>query len=178
MIGRLAFPIFAYVLVEGFIYTKNINKYLLRLGIFALVSEVPFDLAYSGKWFSLELQNIYFTLFMGLLMLVLIAKTDKAWVQSVIGILTCVVAFLLKTDYDAVGILTIWLFFYFRGRKKASTILLAILMIAVNWLQGFATLAMIPISAHNHKRGPKLKFFFYLFYPVHFLILVLVHRML
>ena len=52
MIGRLAFPIFAYVLVEGFFYTKNINKYLLRLGVFAIVSEVPFDLAYSGKWFS------------------------------------------------------------------------------------------------------------------------------
>jgi TraX protein. len=82
-IGRLAFPIFCFLLVEGFLHTRNKSKYAIRLGIFALISEIPFDLAFEGKMFSWGHQNVFFTLLIGLIVmagfeLVRVSK-DKKW---------------------------------------------------------------------------------------------------
>ena len=68
IIGRISFPIFAYVLAEGIYYTKDITKYMLRLGIFALLSEIPYDLAVMGSVLEFSHQNVFFTLFFGVLM--------------------------------------------------------------------------------------------------------------
>lgn len=77
MIGRLGFPIFCFLLVEGFQRTRNLKKYALRLAAFALISEIPFDLAFKGEIFYMGYQNVYFTLLFGLLALCCIDYVDK-----------------------------------------------------------------------------------------------------
>ncbi len=76
-VGRIAFILFAYLAVEGFQHTKSRKAYLLRLGIFAFVSEIPFDLAFSEVCFNKESQNVFFTLLIGVLVL-----TVFAWVEQ------------------------------------------------------------------------------------------------
>jgi hypothetical protein len=68
-IGRIAFPIYCFLIVEGFLHTKNVKKYALRLGLFALISEIPFDLAFNRGWLDISSNNVYFTLLIGLLVI-------------------------------------------------------------------------------------------------------------
>lgn len=187
-IGRLAFPIFCFLLVEGFYHTKNVNKYLLRLGIFALISEIPFDLAFTDstyKYGFLSHQNIFFTLFIGLCVIYLMSIIEKRYSNNMImvNILDCIMvvvgcsaASFLATDYSFMGVLMIVTFYLFRERKSILTI---VLLIVNNLLGGplqlLATLSMLFICFYNGDRGPKFnKYIFYGFYPLHILILYLI----
>jgi len=182
LIGRLAFPIYAFLIVEGFYHTRNIKKYLLRLGIFALISEVPFDLAFYNKWFYGKHQNIFFTLFLGLLTIYLINMAENKYkekmlvvnlVNTAITLASCFLAVLLKTDYKFTGILLIVAFYLFRGNKLMSAITMVIL--SGNIIQAFSALSIIPISFYNGKKGRNIKYLFYVFYPAHLIILYLIH---
>ena len=174
IVGRLAFPIFAYLLVEGFIYTSDVKKYLVRLGIFALVSEIPFDLAFFGTVFAPVHQNVFFELFCGILMLYLMLKTPSKVNQIIILIAMLLISDWLCLDYGSWGLLMIYACYKFREQKILKLFLLVLFNFLMGYTQIYAGLAVIPIAFHNRQLGPKMKMFFYTFYPAHLLILFLI----
>ncbi|MEY8357250.1 TraX family protein [Lachnospiraceae bacterium 54-53] len=176
-VGRLAFPIFCFLLTEGFLHTRDVKKYGARLLVFAFISEIPFDLALFDRWFYPGYQNVYFTLFIGLCVLEWYRKTAGRPVMQLLAVLSgCGASILLKCDYNAIGILMILLFYVFHENKRLQTLYAGILA-AFESLGcfGAAVLAFIPIRMYNGKRGEtNLKYFFYWFYPVHLFFLYLV----
>lgn len=173
-VGRIAFPIFCFLLVEGFLHTKDWKKYAARLLAFALISEVPFDMAVFGAWFNPEYQNVFFTLFVGLLVLEGYRRFESSQIKQILVMLAgCVAAFLLRCDYNVFGIVLIVILYLFRNNRKYRT-LAGGLMAALESSSCFcaAALAFIPIHLYNGTRGKlRLKYLFYWFYPVHLLIL-------
>ncbi|MCC8028669.1 MAG: conjugal transfer protein TraX [Lachnospiraceae bacterium] len=189
-IGRIAFPIFVFLLVEGFYHTGNIRRYEIRLLIFALISEIPFDLAFNGTLLEFQSQNVFFTLFLGLLMLDLIKRVNEQhWKSILILVIFVAAAFLLKTDYDAGGILMIYCFYKLRNQPLLKYILLGVISLLVfGPIECWSLLAVIPLLLYNGKRGFRpdgrlyggradgagallVKYLFYIFYPAHLLIL-------
>lgn len=175
IIGRIAFPIFAYTLVEGFLHTRDVKKYMLRLGILALISEIPFDLAFYGIPFAFVHQNVFFTLFLGVLMLYLTVITPKDIRKALCVFAMILLADYLRTDYGSWGLLMILCYYEFRERKwlKYGGVA-AINMLAMGYSQVYAPLALIPIELYNGKEGLKCKTFFYGFYPVHLIVLYII----
>ena len=184
LIGRIAFPIFCFLLVEGFAHTRSVKKYALRLLGFALISEIPFNLAFEGEMFAPQYQNVFFTLFIGLLVMIgYRAVTEKLAVNKWIKLILYAallgagmrLAFFLKTDYDAIGFFCIMALYIFRRNKTAQIMAGCTGFLASCFFTGgsemTAPLAFIPIGFYNGKRGLKMKYFFYLFYPVHLLLL-------
>ena len=177
-IGRLAFPIFCFLLVEGFLHTKNVKKYALRLGLFALISEIPFDLAFNQNLLEISYQNVFFTLLIGLLVLIGQKYFEEtlpphiSWLRFIVALTGILLAQFLRTDYDAFGILLIVLLYEFRNLPKLRCITGAILML-FNSTTG--CLAFLLLWFYNGERGKQLpKYFFYAFYPAHLLVLWLV----
>lgn len=185
MIGRVAFPIFCFLLVEGFVHTGNIWKYQLRLWIFALVSEIPFDLAVFGMPLEFSYQNVFFTLGIGLMTITAIKRFAEPITSSMakrylktfaIAAVGCFIAHLLNTDYGAFGILAIVVFYELRDDKKLQTLLSAFMFV----IHEIPTVAFgfIPIYFYNGERGLRIKYFFYIFYPAHLLVLYFISRAL
>lgn len=185
-IGRLAFPIYCFCLVEGVMKTGNRKQYGCRLAVFAFLSEIPFDLGFFHKLYDPEHQNIFFTLLLGYLMIwgmdILEKKSEKLpgkmWTallsQAVLFAGVAALAEFTGCDYGAKGILAIALLYEFRFRKAVQ--ILAGCM-AFCW-EPAALLAFIPIGLYRGKRGKQNKWFFYAFYPVHLLVLYLIAQML
>lgn len=184
IIGRVAFPIYCFLLVEGMKKTRNPKKYILRLGIGILLAELPFDLLIKGG-ISWEYQSVMVTLTLGAVMLWCMHKTEKKWLKLLMILPCAILAELAKCDYGAGGIVMIAVFALF-DRPVLQTVALFL----VNWqllpsagiilfgvvvvIQLFATLAMIPIAFYNGKKlthNRVVQWGFYLFYPVHLLIL-------
>ena len=123
-VGRLAFPIFAFMAVEGYFHTHSFKKYILRLLLFAVLSEIPFDLMYGGIWFYPFHQNVIWTLLIGLSGIHLmekVRKKQKLWIFLPTAVLVMLVGSALGTvgmaDYYGAGVLTLFIFYFFRGRK-------------------------------------------------------------
>lgn len=184
-IGRISFPLFAFLLVEGYFHTSNIYKYIGRMLLFAVVSEFPYDLAFYHTVFSFEMQNIFFTMALGLIVIHLITLILNRWgfedirstiLMGLVMLVSFIISTVLRFDYMAGGILTILLFYFFRQKKAVQAVgLLVINGYLYNaGIQIFATAAMIFLWFYNGKKGKSLKYFFYLFYPIHLFLLFLV----
>jgi len=177
IVGRLAFPLFAFLIAEGYHYTSNLKLYFLRLSIFALISQYPFWLAFG---FDAGL-NIFFTLAIGLMAIHLHEKYENFIL--IIGV--AFIADLISTDYGMFGVLLIYLMHICRDDFRKMLTYIGVLYIFVFPLSGllasedsiqyfiqiFALLSFVFIGYYDGREGIKLKFLFYLFYPVHLLIL-------
>lgn len=178
LIGRVAFPIFAFLLVEGFLHTRNIKKYGIRLFLFGLLSEIPFDLAIFQTAFFGGYQNVFFTLFFALLALAAIRKweNDKFWWKSTAAVvLCCLCAEMLHSDYGAFGVAFVVLLYITRQNPFMQCVSG---ILATIW-ELTAFLAFIPIGLYNGKNGKtSYKYLFYVFYPLHLLVLYGIWRTL
>jgi hypothetical protein len=176
-IGRLAFPIFCFLLVEGYIHTHNVKRYAFRLLLFAAVSEVPFDLAFFYSPVYWGYQNIFFTLLIGVLVMYgmdwIESLTKVPVFQMLLKLLPLfagmAVAGYLKTDYSNMGVLSIGILYLFRDYGRFPQSVAGAISFA--W-EPPAMLAFIPIYFYNGKRGISIKYLFYIFYPAHLLLLV------
>ena len=202
--GRVAFPIFAFMAVEGYFHTRSFKKYILRMLLFAVLSEIPFDLMYGGTWFYPVHQNVLWTFLLSLLgvwLMEQVRKKGKTWMYLLVCVLVVLACLVLGTlcmvDYYGVGVLTVFVFYFLHGRKWwcflgqlaalywLNVELLGGLMYPVQLFgmefelcqQGLALLALIPIWLYRGRQGYHSKPFQYLcyaFYPVHMLLLVVV----
>lgn len=183
LIGRLGFPIFCFLLIEGFCHTRNVKKYAWRLFLFALLSEIPFDLGFIGRMFDEQYQNVFFTLFIGLIVLIGFRFVEEKMKQS--RVLSAVFDFLilaagmyaadwLMTDYGGMGVLTIAAMYLFRKNKVLEAGIGCGVLTAMSLNEVTSFLVLLPIKRYNGRRGWNLKWFFYIFYPVHILLLYLI----
>ncbi|MBH1940083.1 hypothetical protein I5677_04130 [Mobilitalea sibirica] len=187
-IGRLAFPIFAFLIVEGLYHTKDVYKYITRMGIFALISEIPFDLAFYGSVLEFKHQNIFFTLTLGLIVINIMHTVEEKYQKDILRIniinaaLTLAFSFLaalLNLDYQHLGILLIVGFYLFRGNKVLNVMSILIVLGYLNgdFLFGIlAACSMFFIGFYNGERGKNIKYLFYVFYPAHLVIIYLIDR--
>ena len=199
-IGRLTFPIYAFMIVEGYFHTKNIKKYVCRLLLFAVLSEIPFNLAMGSSMFYPIHQNVLwsFLIAIGLIHWNEKGKEKQIWKRILVGIASVCVGYLVGiitfVDYYHAGILMVLVFYFFKSKKWWCYLgqLVCLWYINVEMLggfsyevnilgqthfiarQGFALLALIPIWLYRGKQGyhnKVLQYSYYAFYPLHLLIL-------
>ncbi|SFH86139.1 TraX protein [Pseudobutyrivibrio sp. OR37] len=189
-VGRMAFPIYCYMLVEGFLHTRNVKKYILRLLSVAVLSEIPFDLVACGTFFSFEKNNVLWELSLGLIVLYAISEIEKKQLQPQLStFLKCAALFvgmvfaeLTNLDYGHGGICCITAMYVFSGKDKLNRLIgfatgVAILTLLCGKRELWAFLMLIPMYYYEGHRGfdnKAFRMFFYLFYPVHLLILAII----
>ena len=177
IIGRIAFPLFCFLLVEGFFKTRSRKKYLLNLLIFGVISEVPFDMFTTASFFNMNWNNVMFTLAFVLITIWIIdilkkrmqklPKTLWYFASFIIVIIMCIAAMYLSLDYEHHAILIGYFFYLFHDVP-----LLAIPFgYASMYTQPWALLGFGLTLTYNGKRGKQNKMLNYWFYPAHLLIL-------
>ena len=214
LIGRIAFPLYSFQLVVGYTYTHNIKKYISRMFIFALISQIPYSIfihIYTGTYFEL---NIFFTLATSLIcMYILSSKNINIYLKLLYISICLIIAYYLKFDYSIFGILyPLFVFVFYPFQEKfgknrfllsentnknsiikllffiAGTLTLSIVkyvklipLISTSWFIGLVLFTFIPaiiMIFFNGKKGPSLKYIFYIFYPAHLLLLELIYLLI
>lgn len=180
-VGRMAMPIFCFLAVEGFLHTRSLRKYLGRLFLFALLSEIPFELAFVGMTPDIGFQNVFFTLLLGLLAIAGIRAAGRmlwppVW-RALAGMWAVVMcggaAVVLRTDYDVAGVLAIVALYLFRRWRVLAAGLGCAALLEIP-----ALASLVPIGLYNGQRGRGNKWLFYVFYPAHILLLYALARAL
>ena len=200
-IGRISFPIFAFMIVEGYFHTSNLKKYAGRLFVFALISEIPFNLALGSRIFYPIHQNVLWSFLISLGLIhwnEKAKKSGKLWKRLVVGTASVILGYLggilTMVDFYHAGVLTVLAFYFFRGRKWYNYFGQFVTLWYINMemlggysymidimgktyflvRQSFAMLALVPIWLYSGRRGYHSKafqYFCYWFYPVHLLVL-------
>ncbi|MEQ0487737.1 TraX family protein [Anaerococcus murdochii] len=174
ILGRIAFPIFAFMVVEGFFKTKSQWKYLRNLLIFAVISEIPYDMFQSAEFVNTWSQNILWGLALGLFTIMVIDKLKDyikkrplwIFVSLLIVALSSLGSMLISSDYEYYAIIIIYLYYLFYDKKLlASGLSYLVIIKEIYAILGFAT-----VLFYNGEKGKQNKIFNYLFYPVHLLI--------
>ena len=174
-IGRISFPIFCFLLVEGFWHTGNVRKYLLRLTLFALLAEIPYDLAINGKVIDLSGQNVLFAFVIGVGMMWALRtwNTGLGSVgEAVILVMAMAVCAVVRADYSYFGPLLIYVLYRWHEIPWKRNVIMAALLF---W-EPMALWSIPIIQCYNGERGKGHKYFFYWFYPVHLLCLWAVYH--
>lgn len=204
LIGRIAFPIYAFLIAQGFLYTKNRNKYFLKVLLMAILSEIPFDMTFFNSYFYLQYQNVLITFSIVLFSLILYehlkSKGKDAYYAIMVGFLIC---FISQADYSIIGPIVIYMYYFSCKNnenykiKPLNVILIGTTLIIYEMLhaglsnpnglldfvinRGYiyigVVVATMLIIFYNTKLGPKNKIIntiFYLFYPAHIIALYLI----
>lgn len=179
-IGRIAFPIYCFLLAEGFFHTRSVWKYLRNLIIFAAISEIPFNMAVFGEVFYLKGQNVYCTLALGLCAMLLLERVSslcgrvhQVWlivIQAVIIAVFMLLGEKLEVDYNWEGIASIIMFYYLKKLQLRKDISAMAGAAAFAVYEPPAVFSFIPIYLYNGKRGRHMKYLFYAIYPIHLLL--------
>lgn len=189
-VGRLAFPLFAFMAVEGYLHTRSLKKYLLRLLMLAVISEIPFDLLVSGSVFDPMHQNVIWTIILGLCCIRAfenISADLKKMHSAVVIIASLAAAIIARVDYSSAGVLTLLAFYAFRGNTVRCRLMQLLSLAFINLVllggiefafpyQALAVLSLPIIWLYDGSQGPHngfIKAANYLFYPAHMLILAL-----
>lgn len=183
-IGRLAFPIFAFGISEGYVHTKSKKNYLMRLFLFAIASQFPFMLFRSMFTTGFAL-NIFFTLFLGLVAIIGYEQCNNKAIGLLLVVCLGLTADVLKTDYGYFGVFTIFVFHIFKENKlymNLSFIALCLLRYIPQFIKSnfyipyallclFTILSLVFINLYNGKKGKDAKYILYCFYPAHLMLL-------
>lgn len=186
LIGRMAFPLYAFLLVQGFLWTRDQKKYMGRVAVFAILSEIPYDLVAFGTFWDWNRQNTMLTMLLGLLCMSAIQRIEtRQWkspegsgfTKCVIAVMTGAAGMLAAAffcvDYGALGILLILVFYLFRFRPVeqwfGGCLVLYLMYFGIYAIA--AWIAIFLISRYNGERGKKMGYLPYAFYPVHLILL-------
>lgn len=193
-IGRLAFPLFCFFIVEGFHYTHDRKKYALRLGIFAVIADPAFDLAFDNTLFEPNDNSVMITLLLGLLSIwaidTLFKKSDAKFhdrravriILDILSVAAVVIAVEIieewaSSDYGAAGVITIIIMYLFYRYKLVGFALAVIwLGLTCGQTEFYALADLVLLYFYHGRQGRKMKYFFYAFYPAHLFIIALIAR--
>ena len=199
--GRISFPIFAFMIVEGYFHTKDLKKYMQRLLLFAVLSEIPFNLAMGSRIFYPIHQNVLWSFLISIGLIhwnEKVKASSKMWLKIVVALSSVILGYLAgllcMVDFYHAGVLTVLLFYFTKNLRGLKYILQAVLLWYINMellagygyeveilgrvhfitRQGFALFALVPIWLYAGEQGPYnkvIKNIYYFFYPVHLLVL-------
>lgn len=185
ILGRTAFPLYTFLITQGYIHTSDLKKYIKRLILFGLISQLPFMLFRTllGEW---KMLNIMFTLLLGICSIIAYDKIDKKYISLPICILFIFLGEILNVDYGWFGVSLVLLMYIFKNNKIFFSItyiclIITYLLIAkvnmLNFIVYFIAyiIPLILIMFYNGKLGKKIKYFYYWFYPVHMIIYYLIN---
>lgn len=185
LLGRISFPIFAYIVAESCRYTKNRKKFLLRLLFFAIISEFPFNLSFGS-------QNVMWTFLLAALAIFIYDDINNRFIGLIIAACFVLLSHYTRTDYSGFGVLLVFTLYIIK--PKPLKLLASFMLICIHYLYTrgmlgsilsgdtealinsilpfiFTQISVILLAFYNGKKGRNMKWFFYFYYPLHLLIL-------